>query len=331
MTDVIEKLGYLASGSLLRRIYEKLQAGGDKVYKDAGLDFKSSWFPVFYVLSKSDAPQTIMDITNQITFSHITVKNITRELQKKQLIKIVSNPNDGRSKLVSLSEKGQDLLKDLQPLWDSFTITLKNVFETGHPDILKFLSNIDNTLDRVPLNQRILNEVGQEYIVRNAKQAEFKEVGNLMVDVYSKLEGFPKPNEQPAYYDMLSKVGELTKNPKTELIVVVSGTEKIMGAVVFFSDMKYYGSGGSATKEKNACGFRLLAVDPDTRGKGIGKLLTAECIKRGKERKLSQLIIHTTMAMQIAWKMYENFGFKRSEDLDFMQEKLPVFGFRYVF
>ena len=31
------------------------------------------------------------------------------------------------------------------------------------------------------------------------------------------------------------------------------------------------------------------------------------------------MIIHTTMAMQTAWKMYEQIGFKRSEDLDFMQ------------
>ena len=41
-----------------------------------------------------------------------------------------------------------------------------------------------------------------------------------------------------------------------------------------------------------------------------------------------EVIIHTTKAMQTAWKMYEGFGFKRSEDLDFMQGELPVFGFR---
>jgi hypothetical protein len=34
------------------------------------------------------------------------------------------------------------------------------------------------------------------------------------------------------------------------------------------------------------------------------------------------------MAMQTAWKMYENLGFKRSDDLDFTQGELPVFGFR---
>jgi GNAT superfamily N-acetyltransferase len=100
--------------------------------------------------------------------------------------------------------------------------------------------------------------------------------------------------------------------------------------VVYFGDMKSYGSGGSATLEKNASGFRLLAVDPVTRGQGIGKLLAMECIRRAKEKKLSQVIIHTTMAMTTAWRMYENMGFKRSEDLDFMQGDLPVFGFRLV-
>jgi N-acetylglutamate synthase-like GNAT family acetyltransferase len=92
--------------------------------------------------------------------------------------------------------------------------------------------------------------------------------------------------------------------------------------------MQYYGSGGTATQEKNAAGFRLLAVDPKARGLGIGKLLTIACINKAKESGISQLIIHSTKAMQTAWKMYESIGFKRSEDLDFMQGELPVFGFR---
>jgi GNAT superfamily N-acetyltransferase len=85
---------------------------------------------------------------------------------------------------------------------------------------------------------------------------------------------------------------------------------------------------GEIGREQNAAGFRLLFVDPLARGQGIGKLLTNECIRKAKDKKLSQVIIHTTMAMQTAWKMYENLGFKRSEDLDFMQGELPVFGFR---
>ena len=169
------------------------------------------------------------------------------------------------------------------------------------------------------------------YEVREAKHAEFMEVGELMVRVYSQLVGFPNETEQPNYYKMLRNVGVFTKMPTTKLLVAVSEDGTINGAVVYFGDMQYYGSGGTAIQEKNAGGFRLLAVAPEEQGNGIGKLLTQECIKRAKETNLSQLIIHTTKAMKIAWKMYENIGFNRSTDLDFMQGELPVFGFRLKF
>ncbi len=166
------------------------------------------------------------------------------------------------------------------------------------------------------------------YITRNANPEEFAEIGRLMVSVYSDLDGFPTKNEQPDYYQKLANAGDFTKDPGTELLVAVSAEGKIAGAVVFFREMKYYGSGGIATGETNACGFRLLAVDPGFRGQGIGKLLTNECIKRAKAANAAQVIIHTTAAMQTAWKMYEGLGFRRSEDLDFMQGHLPVYGLR---
>jgi hypothetical protein len=105
----------------------------------------------------------------------------------------------------------------------------------------------------------------QEYTIRNAKPGEFEEIGKLKVRVYSQLEGFPKQSEQPDYYKMLSNIGELMNHPETELLVVVSPDNKIVGGVVYFSDMQYYGSGGTAAKELHAAGFRLLAVDPSGR------------------------------------------------------------------
>jgi GNAT superfamily N-acetyltransferase len=168
----------------------------------------------------------------------------------------------------------------------------------------------------------------QQCSIRNAKAEEFEPIGQLMVRVYSQLEGFPKESEQPDYYKMLANIGALTENPGTELLVAILPEESVAGAVVYFGDMKYYGSGGTATGEENASGFRLLAVEPASRGYGIGKLLIDACIRKAVFHKHSQIIIHTTLAMQTAWKMYEKRGFKRSADLDFMQSGLPVFGFR---
>jgi GNAT superfamily N-acetyltransferase len=167
------------------------------------------------------------------------------------------------------------------------------------------------------------------YIIRNAEPSEFEEIGRLMVDVYSQLDGFPKKSEQPDYFRSLANVGAFTQKPDTALLIAVS-ENKIAGALVYFDNMRYYGSGGTATKEQNASGFRLLTVDPSFRGQGIGRMLAVECVKRAREKKHQYLIIHTTKAMQPAWQLYESMGFKRSADLDFNQGDLKVFGFRLL-
>lgn len=164
--------------------------------------------------------------------------------------------------------------------------------------------------------------------IREIRKEEFEPLGRLMVEVYSRLDGFPTPVEQPRYYEMLANIGRFTEKKDAKVLVALSAQNELVGGVVYFGDMAEYGSGGTATRVKNASGIRLLAVDPRFRGMGAGKALTEVCIQLAKERNHSQVVLHTTQAMQVAWKLYENLGFKRSADLDFMQETLPVFGFR---
>ncbi len=163
--------------------------------------------------------------------------------------------------------------------------------------------------------------------IRKANEEELMDIGSLMVTVYSELDGFPKPEKQPQYYHMLQNIGLITKKPGVTLFVAHENGG-LLGAVVYFADMAQYGSGGTATKEKNTAGFRLLAVSPQKRGKGIGRLLSQRCIEQAKADGIPQMIIHSTESMKVAWGMYERMGFQRSIDLDFIQKELPVFGFR---
>lgn len=165
------------------------------------------------------------------------------------------------------------------------------------------------------------------FVIREAREDEFDPLGQLMVAVYSNLDGFPGPDDQPKYYDMLTSIGQMTKKPNAKLLVAV-GEDGLLGGIVYFGDMAQYGSGGTATREQGASGFRLLAVAPEARGLGVGKALAGACISLAKECGHHQVIIHTTQAMSVAWAMYERMGFKRSRDLDFLQGDLQVFGFR---
>jgi len=164
--------------------------------------------------------------------------------------------------------------------------------------------------------------------IRDLHADESEALGRLMVAVYAGLEGFPKPAEQPQYYEMLAKIGDFARRPATRVLVATDVQGRLIGGVVCFGDMAHYGSGGTATSIKNATGIRLLGVDPALRGSGAGKALTLACIALARERGHSQVILHTTQAMQIAWGLYERLGFVRSEDLDFLQQGFPVFGFR---
>ena len=166
------------------------------------------------------------------------------------------------------------------------------------------------------------------FIIREAKTDEFEKLGQLMVSVYSHLKDFPDQTEQPKYYEMLTNIGQLTDKPDTKLLVAVSDDEELLGSVVYFSDMAQYGSGGTAVHEKHVAGFRLLTVDSRSRGMGVGQALSNKCIQLARKKKHKRVVIHTTNAMKIAWKMYEKLGFRRSPDLDFKQEELQVFGFR---
>jgi GNAT superfamily N-acetyltransferase len=293
MNNIIDKLGFLAGGSRFRRIYEKLQIGGDKVYKESGLNFKSSWFPVYYVLSVSDRPQTIMEITSQIAFTHITVKNIVNELNNENLLIISSNPNDKRSKLISLSEKGISLLNQLEPIWMRFFNTLKKILTAGHPDIINILGRIDSELTKKPLNEQ----------VRSSDKSEI-----LILDY--------KPDLKKYFYELAGHwlysilKGEL----EDEDIFTLRNPDKAYlekGGFLFFAqyDDKTVGCVALKRLDDGSFEFAKLFVDPRYRSYGIATKLIERCICRCKENASKQLWLQTDMSMKEAHRIYNRMGF----------------------
>lgn len=63
-------------------------------------------------------------------------------------------------------------------------------------------------------------------------------------------------------------------------------------------------------------GIRLVAVVPEHRGKGIGRMLMEECISRSNEQCATAVGLHTTPLMTIGAKLYEDMGFVRAYDYE---------------
>ncbi len=164
-------------------------------------------------------------------------------------------------------------------------------------------------------------------VIRDVRPDEFEAIGRMLVAVYSGLEGFPRPETQPDYFRSLAEIGGQTEKPGVRLFVALEG-EQVAGAVVFYADMAEYGSGGTATAETDAAGFRFLGVDAAGGGRGVAKALVEHCIEAARAAGRRRLVIHSTEAMKAARAIYAARGFARAPDLDFVQGAMPVYGYR---
>jgi ribosomal protein S18 acetylase RimI-like enzyme len=66
--------------------------------------------------------------------------------------------------------------------------------------------------------------------------------------------------------------------------------------------------------------LRLLAVSPDARGLGVGRMLVEECIRRARAAGAAELGLHTSRSMRVAMEMYRRMGFVRAPEYDFHPE-----------
>lgn len=298
MNDSISKVGYLAGATRLRRIGEKLQSEGDKIYSELGIDFKASWFATYHTLQQAGKPLTMQDITGSIGFTHITVKNIVREMEQNGLVKIKPNPGDARSKHVTLTTKGQNLLPKLSPVWQNISISLQQLLTAGHPDFINIVSRIEKEMDRQPLNNRI-HEVQKFEAIDildykpSLKKHFYELAGPWLMDVLN---------------GKLEKEDEFTlKNPDKAYLET--------GGFVFYALYKNKVVGCVALKRLSEEKFEFckLYIHPEARKLGIATKLIERCISRCKENRAAQLWLQTTLAMQEAHKLYYKLGFAEAK------------------
>ncbi len=324
--DFLTDLKHLGFTARMKRMNERIASSTVDHYTQHQLEIEPNWHVVFLLLKKR-GKLTVTEMAKILGFSHPALIKITKKMKAAGYLESYKDSNDARKTIIKLSHKGENALKQFEQEWFRIETILKDLVSNN---FLKELNLLEQAFEEKSFKERYAERFGKgwKFVIRKAKPSEFATIGKLMVDVYAGLDGFPKADEQPSYYNTLLHIGEFTKNPNTELLVAVSNENQILGAVLYFDDMQYYGSGGRAPKEKNASGFRLLAVTHTARGLGVGKALSKVCIEKARAFGNKQLIIHTTDYMKVAWGMYKKLGFERSEDLDFQQGNLQVYGFR---
>lgn len=139
-----------------------------------------------------------------------------------------------------------------------------------------------------------------------AAPADFARIAELTAGVYRD-EGYG--NE--TYLVQLADVAGRAEH--AELLVARDpGSDAVVGSVALVLD----GAFGEVLTSADEAGFRMLVVDPDARGRGVGELLVRTCLDRARAAGKRRMVLSTEPRMHAAHRLYERLGFTRLPERD---------------
>lgn len=115
--NIIDESGILAISTRLQRLSEQLRKDGALIYKEFGIDFEPKWFPVMLTLHHKKE-LSIVEIANEIGYTHPSTISLLKELEKKQLILSKKDKQDERKRLIEVTPKGEALVGQMKPVWE---------------------------------------------------------------------------------------------------------------------------------------------------------------------------------------------------------------------
>lgn len=141
--------------------------------------------------------------------------------------------------------------------------------------------------------------------LRRARPGEYAAVGELTVAAY---EEFTLGPDDP-YVERLRDAA--ARADQAELWVAVEGVD-VLGTVTSCPP----GSSWRELAAENEGEFRMLAVHPSARGRGVGASLAGLCEERARDQGATAMVLSSLREMSTAHRVYERLGYARAPERD---------------
>ncbi len=105
-------------GTQLRHLIELLDGAVEAAYVEAGLNYRPRYTPVMRALANTEA-LTIGEIAAQAGITQPAATQTVAVMVKEGLLVTSAGKQDGRQKMVRLSEAGREMLPRLQQCWQA--------------------------------------------------------------------------------------------------------------------------------------------------------------------------------------------------------------------
>lgn len=294
--EFYQRAGIMAIGSRLRRLSDMVTLDGAAIFRLQQMDFEPRWFPVFYMLSQS-GPLHVTELAQRIGQSHASVSQVTKEMEKDDLLTKVRDKEDGRKSLLSLSEAGQAIAGKMDDFYDDVYQSVADLLTETEHNFWAALQDLESALEEKSITRRVKER-------RKIRLANAIEIVPYTSEYRT---AFRDINVEwiEQYFTMEAADFASLDHPKTYIL------DK--GGFIFVALFKGEPVGVVAMLKMPDATYELakMGVSPQAQGMGVGYLLGLEVIKKAKEEGAKRLYLESNTRLQPAIKLYYKLGFSR--------------------
>ncbi|KYK15711.1 MULTISPECIES: GNAT family N-acetyltransferase [Streptomyces] len=148
-----------------------------------------------------------------------------------------------------------------------------------------------------------------DFVIRQATADEYGTLGEITAHAYLR-DGLLDFGEGDAY---LGELRNVAKRAAAAEVLVAAADGRVLGGVTFVP------SGGPMADiaRPGEAEIRMLAVAPETRGRGVGEALVRACVDRARSVEgCARVVLSTQRTMRTAHRLYERMGFARTPERD---------------
>jgi len=136
-----------ALGARLRRLSTAIEAEVARVYAAEGVAFEQRWFGV-------NGAMTVGALADALGIGHASVSETRHSLEAAGHVHVVTDGNDGRRRILTLSTEGEALVDRLRSLWRAFD-DAASALDKEAGDVTAALDRLGEALSHRSLRERI--------------------------------------------------------------------------------------------------------------------------------------------------------------------------------
>jgi DNA-binding MarR family transcriptional regulator/GNAT superfamily N-acetyltransferase len=276
---------------------QKIGVLGERVYDSP---FSLTEVRVLYELAHREQA-TAAELGRGLGLDAGYLSRILAGFEKRRLLERRRSADDGRRSLLSLTRRGQEAFAPIHARSrDDIGALLRGLSDADQARLVEALATVERLLGARP-------EPKAPYLLRPHQPGDMGWVVHRHGVLYAQEYGFDERFEALVATIVAKFIERL--DPARERCWIAEKDGRIVGSVF------------CVTRSPAVAQLRLMLVEPEARGLGIGGRLVAECVRFARQARYRKVVLWTNSILVAARRVYAAAGFRLVES-----EKHTSFG-----